>query len=302
MKEEISYNIVGIIENYQQTQKIAVKIQVNNSARSFCMLVEDIYMKDWLNYFSKEDCTYLAVLYVAEKENKPEIIHQHPRKKVNVTTSVLILAIFYTSCLILSNIAGSKIVSAFGLTFPAVLVFFPFTYIIDDIITEVYGFKISKKIIWIALLANLLIIFAAGVVVYLPPSDYWEGQSAFEDVFLSSPRILLASIIAYVGGEFLNAICLAKLKVFTKGKYLWFRSVVSTASGCFFDSIIFCTIAFLGIVSIKVLVIMILTQYLFKIVYAFVAIPFVYRTTDYLKKIDNVDFYDYNTKFNPFSI
>lgn len=302
MNDKISYNIVGIKENYQNTQKIAVKIQVNNSARSFYMLIEDIYMKDWLDYFSKEDCTYLAILYVAEKENKPEIIASYPRKKVNITSSVLILAMLYTAFLILSNIAGSKVAFVSGLTFPAVLVFFPFTYIIDDIITEVYGFKVSKKIIWTALLSNLIVVIAISVVVYIPPSNYWKGQEAFEAVFLSSPRILLASLIAYVGGEFLNSICLAKLKVFTKGKYLWFRSVVSTASGCFFDSIIFCTIAFLGIVSTKVITVMILTQYLFKIVYAFAAIPFVYRITAYLKRLDNVDFYDYNTKFNPFSI
>lgn len=302
MEDVICYKIVGIKENYQQTGKIAVKIQVNNSARSFSMLVGDIYMKDWLNYFSKEDCTYLAVLYVAEKENKPEIIKQHPRKKVNITTSVLILAILYTSCLILSNIGGSKIVEVFGLTFPAVLVFFPFTYIIDDVITEVYGFKVSKKVIWTALISNLVVVLAACVIVYLPSSPYWFGQTAFETVFLSSPRIFLASVIAYIGGEFLNAICLAKLKVFTKGKYLWFRSVASTASGCFFDSIIFCSIAFLGVVEIKVVIMMILTQYLVKMTYAFGAIPFVYRVSAYLKKTDNVDFYDYNTKFNPFSI
>ena len=266
------------------------------------MLTEEIYMKDWLDYFSKEDCTYLAILYVAEKENKPHIISSYPRKKVNITSSVLILAMFHTAFLILSNIAGSKVSFVSGLTFPAVLVFFPFTYIIDDIITEVYGFQISRKIIWTALLANIVVILATSIVVFIPPSSHWQGQEAFEAVFLSSPRILLASFIAYAVGEFLNSICLAKLKVFTKGKYLWFRSVVSTASGCFFDSIIFCTIAFSGVVNTKVLTLMILTQCLFKIVYAFAAIPFVYRITAYLKKRDNVDFYDFNTKFNPFSI
>jgi uncharacterized integral membrane protein (TIGR00697 family) len=302
LEEPTIYRIVGMKENYQENKNLAVNIQVNNSARSFWTPVKDIYSKDWLKYFSKEDCTYLAVLYIAEKENKPEIIKHYPRKRSIITTSVLLLAVLYTAFLIISNLAGSKIIDVGGFTFPAVLIFFPFTYIIDDIITEVYGFEVSRKVIWGALFANLIVILSACAVTYMKPSSYWQDQKAFEGVFLSSPRILIASLLAYVCGEFLNAVFLAKLKVYTKGKYLWFRSITSTMAGCFFDSIIFCTIAFAGIISIKLILLMICTQYIVKTLYAFLAIPFIYKITAYLKDLDKVDVYDYTTKYNPFSV
>lgn len=151
---EVIYKIVSFKENYNGTSKIAVQLQVINSSRSFFCLVEDVYNKNWLTSLSKEDCAYLAVLYVAENEKNIGIIEHFPKRQVNITTSVLILAVIYTGCLILSNIAGSKITSLGGwINIPAVLAFFPLTYILDDIITEVYGFKVSRKIIWSALIA-----------------------------------------------------------------------------------------------------------------------------------------------------
>lgn len=295
------YRIVGIKENYQQSKEITVNIQVKNSSRSFCMSVKDIYQKNWLKFFSKEDCTYLAVLYVAEKEKNPEIIKLYPRKRSTITTSVLGLAILYSAFLIIANLAGSKIINIWDFTFPAVLVFFPFTYIIDDILTEVYGFSVSRKVIWWGLFASVITTAAVCIIVWLEPSQYWTKQRAFEEVFMASPRIVLASILAYIGGEFLNAICLAKLKVHTSGRHLWFRSVASTMVGSFFDSIIFCCIAFAGIISNDILFKMVISQYLIKTIYAFVAVPIVYKATNYLKRLDDVDVYDYKTSFNPFS-
>lgn len=202
----------------------------------------------------------------------------------------------------LSNIAGSKIISLYGLvTIPAVPAFFPVTYILDDIITEVYGFNVSRKIIWSALISNIMVVIGAYLVVKFKPSDLWHDQEAFERVFLTSPRILLASITAYLSGEFLNSVILAKIKIHTRGKYLWLRSILSTSVGSIMDSIIFCSIGFIGTIPIKILLGMILTQYMFKVSYAIIALPVVYKTTSFLKKFDRVDVYDFATRFNPFS-
>lgn len=300
--EEVIYRIIAFKENFNNSNKTAVKLQVINSSRSFYCLVEDVYNKNWLNNLTKEDCTYLAVLYVAENKKDPSIISRYPRKHVNMTTSVLILSVLYTGCLILSNIAGSKIISLGNwITLPAVLAFFPLTYILDDIITEVYGFRVSRKIIWSALVSNIIVAIGAFAVVKLPPSLYWHNQDAFEKVFLESPRILCASMLAYIFGEFFNSVALAKIKIHTKGKYLWFRSVLSTSVGSIFDSIIFCTIGFLGIIPNDMILSMIITQYIVKISYAICALPLVYKITNFLKKLDKVDTYDFTTKFNPFS-
>lgn len=296
------YKIVGFKYNFNNTGKLAVNVQINNSSRKFFCLVEDMYKLEWVNYLSKEDCVYLATLYVSEKENKPEIVSYFPRKHVNVTINVLLLSVLYTAFFILSNIAGSKIVDFGFVTIPAVLVFFPITYILDDIITEVYGFKVSRTIIWTALIANLLVIAGAILVVKMQHSAYWSNQDAFEKVFLASPRIFTASVLAYLFGEFINSASLAKLKVHTKGKYLWFRSILSTSIGSIFDSILFCFIAFYGSLPSSVIFIMIITQYLFKISYAVLALPVVYKVTAFLKKTDKVDVYDFSTRFNPFSL
>ncbi|MGC0372181.1 MAG: hypothetical protein DGJ47_000888 [Rickettsiaceae bacterium] len=300
MNQNTLYRIVGLQEN--NNSKTYVQLQLSNTSRSFYVCVEDVYKKDWLDRFSKEDCAYLAVLYVAEKENKPEIISSFPRKKTNITTSVLILSILYSAFLIVSNLAGFKLTTICNITFPTVLVFFPLTYILDDIITEVYGFEVSKKIIWSSLSANLIVVMAACLAVYLPAANFWDDQSAFETVFLASPRILVASTIAYIFGEFLNAISLSKLKILTRGKHLWFRSLTSTFFGSAADSIIFCFIAFYGLVDSNILFEMMFIQYCIKNIYAILALPMIYKLSNFLKKQDKVDFYDYSTKFNPFSV
>lgn len=297
------YKIIGVCPNYQNSGQTAVRIQVANAAQSFCVFLDKIYDKQWLDQFSKEDCTFLATLYVAEQKQDQSIVAAYPRKQVNITTSVLMLAIIYTGFLILANMAGSKVITLNQwITLPAVLAFFPVTYILDDIITEVYGFKISRKIIWSALIANVLVVMGAIVVVKVPPSPYWYKQEAFEAVFLASPRILCASILGYIFGEFTNSATLAKMKIHTKGKYLWLRSVLSTSVGSILDSVIFCTIGFWGELPNTVIFSMIITQYVTKIIYAVGALPIVYRLTSFLKKLDKVDTYDFNTKLNPFSL
>ena len=225
---------------------------------------------------------------------------------------VIFLGMLFVSFLIVSNLTAFKVVEIhltknFFINFPAALVFFPLTYFFDDILTEVYGFKMSRFIIWSGLVCCIVITLCTQIAVQLPASPIWDintnhGATAYEVVFKGSLRIFLASTIAYFCGEFLNSIVLAKLKVATKGKYFSLRVMGSTAIGVGIDSIIFCNIAFWHVMPQRMIWEIILTLYLFKLIYEFIMLPVTYSLVSYLKKKDQVDYYDVNTKFNPFSI
>lgn len=214
---------------------------------------------------------------------------------------VVILGVIYAACLIVSNLVAAKVVTLAGLNFPAALVFFPLTYIFDDVLTEVYGFKVSRRIIWLGLLANCIVMLGALIAVALPSASFWQGQAAFHSVFTASARIFVASTVAYLLGEFTNSMILAKLKVITTGKHLWLRVLTSTGIGVGLDTTVFCLIGFWGTMPNSALGHMILTLYLFKFSYEIIALPITYRITAYLKRADNSDYYDKNTRFNPFS-
>lgn len=214
---------------------------------------------------------------------------------------VVILGVIYSACLIASNLVAAKVVSLAGLIFPAATLFFPLTYIFDDVLTEVYGFKVSRRIIWLGLLANCIVTLGTLLAVALPSASFWQEQAAFHTVFISSARIFVASSIAYLSGEFINSIILAKLKVATAGKHLWLRVIASTGVGVGIDTSLFCLIGFWGTMPAAALGHMILAFYLFKFSYEIIALPITYRVTAYLKRADNSDYYDKTTRFNPFS-
>ena len=228
------------------------------------------------------------------------------------TKRVIFLGMLFVSFLVVSNLTAFKIVeihltSDFFINFPAALVFFPLTYFFDDILTEVYGFKVSRLIIWGGLACSAFVTLCTWMAVQLPASPIWDantnhGANAYELVFSGSLRVFSASIIAYFVGEFFNSILLAKLKVMTKGKYFSLRVMSSTALGAGIDSIIFCYIAFWNVMPHQVIFEIILTQYLIKLLYEFCMLPLTYSLASYLKKRDNVDYYDSHTKFNPFSL
>ncbi|MBA2649276.1 MAG: queuosine precursor transporter [Legionella sp.] len=220
----------------------------------------------------------------------------------DIKGSVVLIGILFSAFLILSNLAAVKLTIVGQITFPAGLIFFPITYIFDNILTEVYGFKISRRIIWSALAANLIVSIGTWIITYLPPSPYWEHQLAYETIYRTAPRVFIASMISYFFGEFANSILLAKLKIITKGRYLWIRALVSTVIGVGIDTIIFIHIAFLFILPYEGLWKVILSTYLLKVAYEMGAIPITYKVSNYLKKKDKIDFYDYHTKFNPFSL
>lgn len=212
----------------------------------------------------------------------------HPKQNY-----VPFIAMVYSSFQILANLMGIKIVDIMGMTITAGLVVFPITYIISDIMTEVYGLKVARRIIWYGLATNLLFVLAALGATALPPSKYFDNQAAFDAVFSTTPRILLASVMGYLAGEFSNATIVAKIKAAMHGKHFWLRALLSTCVGTFLDSSIFCFIAFYTIYPTVLIAEMILIQCAIKFVYEVIALPITYSITNYLKRVENSDVYDY---------
>jgi uncharacterized integral membrane protein (TIGR00697 family) len=214
---------------------------------------------------------------------------------------VAVTSIFIT-CLIISNIIAVKIISVGGRNLPAAIIIFPISYIFGDILTEVYGYRTARKVIWLGFLCNLFAVIAIWLGGLLPSASFWQGQSAYKVILGFTPRLLAASFIGYLAGEFANSFVLAKMKIATKGRWLWTRTIGSTFVGQALDSGLFILIAFSGIMGWGALGIMVVTHWLVKTGYEALATPFTYWLVGYLKKKEGVDIYDYDTNFNPFLV
>lgn len=212
---------------------------------------------------------------------------------------VVITATFIT-CLITANIIAVKFISLGGLVLPAAIIIFPLSYIFGDILTEVYGYRLARRVIWLGFLCNLLFVIAAWVAQILPPAPTWEGQGAYERILGYTPRILAASFTAYLVGEFVNSFVLAKMKIITRGRWLWSRTIGSTFVGQGLDSAVFIVLVSIGTPWFVPL--SIVYHWLIKTGIEIVATPFTYAAVNFLKKRDGVDTYDYSTNFNPFLI
>ncbi len=219
----------------------------------------------------------------------------------------LIAAIFVTT-LVISNIIAVKLVSVGGLIMPAAIFIFPISYIFGDILTEVYGYARSRRVIWIGFFCNLLAVCAIWISINLPAAPVWNlgafessaaAQKAYAAIFGFTPRILIASFAAYLFGEFINSFVLAKMKIVTSGKHLWTRLIGSTLLGQLADSGIFITLAFYATIPTAILGKIILTQWIIKSAYEALATPFTYLIVNFLKKTEKEDYYDYRTNFNP---
>ncbi len=214
-----------------------------------------------------------------------------------------LITVVFVVVLLLSNlVANNKISQIKNFTFGSGIIFFPLSYLIGDILTEVYGYSKSRRVIWIGFGAMVLSIIAIQVILLLPPANGWNNQSAYETVFSNVPRTVIASMIAFWAGEFSNSFTLAKMKILTKGKSLWTRTIGSTVIGEAVDTLIFYPLAFAGLVSFpwhlifKVMV----ANYLLKVLWEVIATPITYKIVSFLKKKEHEDFYDYKTDFNPF--
>jgi hypothetical protein len=208
----------------------------------------------------------------------------------------------FVAVLLISNVVSSKILQLGPFTFDGGTIIFPLSYIFGDILTEVYGYKKSRQVIWTGFFSALLMSLVFIIVGRLPAAGDWPNQAAYDAILGLTPRIVIASLIAYFAGEFSNSYTLAKMKILTRGRWLWTRTVGSTVVGEFFDTIIFSVVAFWGILPEGLLLSVIISNYIFKTGVEVVFTPLTYRIIAFLKKHEAEDYYDHDTKFNPFVI
>lgn len=200
----------------------------------------------------------------------------------------LFISVLFISCLLVSNILASKLMNIFGISMTAGVLVFPITYIIGDVLTEVYGHNKAKKIIIYGFICNLLMVILFFIAIKMPYPDYWQNQDAFVTILSNTPRMLLASFVGYLIGGFTNSYVLEYIKNNSKIKYLWFRTILSTIIGETLDTSIFLLIGFIGTIANKELGIMIIYQTLAKILYEVVLTPVTYKVVNYVKRIENI--------------
>ncbi|MEJ2587138.1 MAG: queuosine precursor transporter [Deltaproteobacteria bacterium] len=212
-----------------------------------------------------------------------------------------VTALFITS-LIIANITAVKLVTVAGLILPAAVIIFPVSYIAGDVLTEVYGYSQARRVIWLGFLCNFLAVIIIWLTQMLPPAPFWKGQAAYESILGYAPRLLAASFLAYLVGEFFNAYIMAKLKILTSGRWLWTRTISSTLIGQGLDSLVFIGVAFAGTIPVNTLCVAMLTQWLVKSAYEAAATPLTYWAVAFLKRREGRDVYDYHTHFNPLTL
>jgi queuosine precursor transporter len=214
----------------------------------------------------------------------------------------LVMALFVTILLCSNLIGAAKVCTVWGFTFGAGVLFFPISYIFNDVLTEVYGYARARKVVWAGFGAIIFASFMSWVVVTLPPAQTWNDQGAYQTVFGQTPRIVFASLTAFFVGEFANSYVLAKMKVKTSGRHLWARTIGSTIVGEAVDSLVFYPVAFLGVWNRDLVLQVMMGNYIIKVLWEAVVTPVTYQVVGFLKRAEQEDFFDYDTDFTPFSI
>lgn len=221
---------------------------------------------------------------------------------VSISPYLLGVAALFVTCLITANITAVKLAMVGPFIVPAGIVIFPLSYLFGDVLTEVYGYATTRRIIWLGFCCNLIAVAAIAVAGAVPPAPFWHDQHAYDSILGATPRLLAASFLAYLAGEFCNSFILAKLKILTKGRWLWSRTLGSTVVGQGIDSAIFVSVAFIGAMSGADLGVTILSQWLLKSVYEAAATPLTYLIVNHLKRVEGLDTYDYDTNFSPLAV
>ena len=216
-----------------------------------------------------------------------------------------VITVSFVVVLLLSNIVAVKpvrILDFLRLDLDSGTLMFPISYIFGDVLVEVYGYARSRRVIWMGFGFNLLAALLFWVIVMLPPSPEWKMQEAFAMILGQTPRIVVGSLIAFWCGEFVNSYVMAKMKIWTGGRYLWTRTISSTMVGQAVDTVLFQTIAFAGVWETGLLLRVIVWNYTAKVLYEALATPLTYAVVGFLKKAEQEDYYDYDTDFNPFAL
>jgi uncharacterized integral membrane protein (TIGR00697 family) len=214
----------------------------------------------------------------------------------------LVMAAFVTVLLCANLIGAAKVAQVAGFTFGAGVLFFPISYVFGDVLTEVYGYARARKVVWAGFAGLAFASFMSWAILAFPPAPGWPHQAAYETVFGATPRIVLASLVAYFCGEFCNSFVLAKMKLITSGRLLWTRTIGSTIVGEAVDSALFYPLAFLGAWETGLVLRVMAANYLLKVLWEVVMTPFTYRVVNFLKRVESEDYYDRTTNFTPFSL
>jgi hypothetical protein len=209
------------------------------------------------------------------------------------------VAALFIACLLTANILAPKLVLVFGFAVTVGVIIFPVSYIVGDVLTEVWGYAVARRVIWIGFGCNAVMAFAIWLGGLVPPAPFWKGQPAYEEIFAQTPRIVFASFVAYLVGEFANSFVLARMKVATGGRWLWMRTIGSTVVGQALDTAVFITVAFAGVLPGSVLLRLVFGQWLVKVVYEIAATPLTYAVVGWLKSAEHIDTFDVRTDFNP---
>jgi uncharacterized integral membrane protein (TIGR00697 family) len=208
-------------------------------------------------------------------------------------------AVLFVTCLLTANIIAPKLITLGGLVLPAAIIVFPVSYILADVLTEVWGYGATRRVIWLGFAGNALMVLAIWIGGLIPPAPFWPGQAAYVETLGQTPRILMASFLAYLIGEFANAFVLAKMKVWTRGRWLWMRTIGSTIVGQGLDSAVFITLAFAGLLPVGALAGVVAGQWAVKVLYEAAATPVTYLAVRWLKFREGLDTFDSRTDFNP---
>ncbi len=219
---------------------------------------------------------------------------------MNISYRLVIITAVFITCLITANIIAVKMISLGPFILFAAIFVFPLSYIFGDVLTEVYGYRVARRVIWLGFVCNLIFVIFAWVGQILPPADFWQGQEAYESILGYAPRLLGASLCGYLAGEFANSFILAKMKVLTQGHWLWSRTISSTVVGEGLDTVVFTTLALIGTPAFVPIVM--LHQWLGKTLIEAILTPATYAIVNSLKRREAIDTYDYETKYNPFLI
>ncbi len=221
--------------------------------------------------------------------------------KNSFSSAFVLMAVLFTVCLISSNLFAAKVFAIGKVALPCAVLIFPISYILNDCFTEVWGYRKARLVIWMAFAMNLFVALVAQLAVILPSASFWTGGEHFDFVFKMAPRVLLASLLAFLAGSTFNAYVLSKMKVAQQGKGFSLRAIVSSLAGECLDSLIFMPIAFRG-TPVKNLAWMMLCQVSFKVLYEILILPVTAAVVRKLKAIEAEDVYDRDIRYNPFKI
>ena len=223
-------------------------------------------------------------------------------KTSHVSVAYMLMGILFCVCLIASNLLETKIVQLGSYSMTAGFIVFPISYILNDCIAEVWGYKKARLVIWMGFAMNFFVVALGGIACALPAAPFWEGEEAFQFVFGLAPRIAVASLAAFLVGSFINAMIMSKMKITSKGRHFSWRAILSTLGGQGAVSLIFFPLAFGGLMPGSELLKLMILQVSAKTLYEVVALPLTIRVVNYVKKAEGTDVYDEHISYNPFKV